>query len=61
MTTIGVQVGECFFWFWLTQVVPDKIHRAIKWLCVRVCDILQSAILQKLRKLLGINAILNTI
>jgi len=27
-------VGECFFWYWLTRVVADKIHRAIKWLCV---------------------------
>ena len=25
---------ECFFWYQLTQVVPDKIHRAVKWLCV---------------------------
>jgi len=22
-------VGECFFWYWLTQVILDKIHRAI--------------------------------
>jgi len=29
-----VWVGECFFWYWLTLVVLDKIHRAVKWLCV---------------------------
>jgi len=29
-----VWVGECFFWCWLTRVVPDKIHRAVKQLCV---------------------------
>ena len=27
-------MGEYFFWYRLTQVVPDKIHRAIKRLCV---------------------------
>jgi len=27
-------VGECSFWYRLTQVVPDKIHRAVKRLCV---------------------------
>jgi len=32
-----VWVGECFFWYLVTQVVPDKIQRAIKWLCVCVC------------------------
>jgi len=32
-TTMSV-VGECFFWYWLTQVVPDKFQRAIKRLCV---------------------------
>ena len=32
-----VWVGECFFWYQLTLVVPDKFHRAIKWLCVCVC------------------------
>jgi len=36
-----VWVGECFFWYQLTRVVPDKLHRAVKWLCVcayvRVC------------------------
>jgi len=30
-------VGECFFWYRLTRVVPDKIHRAVKRLCVCVC------------------------
>ena len=32
-----VWVGECFFWYRLTRVVPDKFHRAVKWLCVCVC------------------------
>ena len=32
-----VWVGECFFWYRLTRVVPDKIQRAVKWLCVCVC------------------------
>jgi len=35
MTTMSV-VGECFFWYRLTRVVPDKFHRAVKWLCVCV-------------------------
>jgi len=35
MTTIGM--GECFFWYWLTRVVPDKIQRAVKQLCVCAC------------------------
>jgi len=29
-------VGECFFWYRLTRVFPDKFHRAVKRLCV-VC------------------------
>jgi len=36
MTTMSV-VGECFFWYRLTRVVPDKFHRAVKRLCVCVC------------------------
>ena len=36
MTTMSV-VGECFFWYRLTRVVPYKIHRAVKRLCVCVC------------------------
>jgi len=32
-----VWVGECFFWYWLTQVVLDKFHRAVKRLCVCCC------------------------
>ena len=28
---------ECFFWYRLTRVVPDKIDRAVKLLCVCVC------------------------
>jgi len=30
-------VRECFFWYRLTRVVPDKFHRAVKRLCVCVC------------------------
>jgi len=41
MTTMRV-VGECFFWYRLTQVFPDKFHRAIKRLCVCVCWIQSS-------------------
>jgi len=26
-------VGECFFWYRLTRVFPDKFHRAVKRLC----------------------------
>ena len=33
MTTMRV-VGECFFWYRLTRVFPDKFNRAVKWLCV---------------------------
>jgi len=36
MTTMRV-VGECFFWYLLTRVFPDKFHRAVKRLCVCVC------------------------
>jgi len=32
MITMSV-VGECFFWYRLTRVVPDKFHRAVKRLC----------------------------
>jgi len=32
-------VGECFFWYRLTRVVPDNVHRAVKWLCVCVCSV----------------------
>jgi len=28
------------FWYWLTRVVPDKVQRAIKWMCICVCVIL---------------------
>ena len=35
MTTMSV-VGECFFWYRLTRVVPDNFHRAVKRLCVCV-------------------------
>jgi len=36
MTTMRV-VGECFFWYRLTRVFPDKFHGAVKRLCVCVC------------------------
>jgi len=36
MTTVSV-VGECFFWYRLTRVVPDNFHRAVKRLCVCMC------------------------
>ena len=36
MTTMRV-VGECFFWYRLTRVFPDKFHRAVKRLCVCMC------------------------
>jgi len=48
MTTMRV-VGECFFWYRLTRVFPDKFHRAVKRLCcvcvcvwwdVKLCSIL---------------------
>ena len=35
MTTMRV-VGECFFWYRLTRVFPDKFYRAVKRLCVCV-------------------------
>jgi len=28
------KMAKCTFWYWLTQVVPDKVQRAIKWLVV---------------------------
>jgi len=37
MTMMRV-VGECFFWYRLTRVFPDKFHRAVKRLCVCVCN-----------------------
>jgi len=35
-----------FFWYQLTRVVPDKIHRAAKRLCVCVCvcDLMKLAV-----------------
>jgi len=35
-----VWVGECFFWYRFTRVIPDKIQRAIKQLCVCVLTML---------------------
>ena len=43
MTTMRV-VGECFFWYRLTRVFPDKFHRAVKRLCVCVCDSLRLSV-----------------
>jgi len=37
-------VGECFFWYRLTRVFPDKFHRAVKRLCGCVCVCLHEAI-----------------
>jgi len=31
------KTAKCTFWYQLTQVVPDKVPRAVKWLCVFVC------------------------
>ena len=31
-----VWVGECFFWYWLTWVVPDKVVLMVV-LCISVC------------------------
>jgi len=31
------KVAKCTFWYQLTGVVPDKIKRVVKWLCVCVC------------------------
>jgi len=41
-------VGECFFWYRLTRVFPDKFHRAVKRLCVCVCSESTSATVSKL-------------
>ena len=26
------KMAKCTFWYWLIQVVPDNVQRAIKWL-----------------------------
>jgi len=31
------KVTKCTFWYQLTQVILDKVQRAVKWLCVCVC------------------------
>jgi len=32
------KMAKCTFWYQLTWVVPDKVQRAVKWLCVKhVC------------------------
>jgi len=28
------KMAKCTFWYRLTWVVPDKVYRAVKWLCV---------------------------
>ena len=30
------KMAKCIFWYQLTRVVPDKVQRAVKWLCVCV-------------------------
>jgi len=30
------KTAKCTFWYQLTRVVPDKVQRAVKWLCVCV-------------------------
>ena len=30
------KMAKCTFWYQLTQIVPDKVQRAVKW-CVCVC------------------------
>jgi len=50
------KMAKCAFWYQLTQVVPDKVQRAVKWLCVcalqytagKVCEILISGLLSKI-------------
>jgi len=31
------KMAKCIFWYRLTRVAPDKVHRAVKWLCC-VCN-----------------------
>ena len=37
-------MGECFFWYWPTRVVPDQ--RVIKQLCVIVMNCTMSGVTQ---------------
>jgi len=30
------KMAKCTFWYQLTRVVPDKVQRAVKWLCACV-------------------------
>jgi len=39
-----VWVGQYFFWYRLTRVVPDWVQRAVKWLCVCVCVITKGTV-----------------
>jgi len=34
------KMAKCTFWFQLNRVVPDKVQRSVKRLCVFVCSIL---------------------
>jgi len=53
MTTMRV-VGECFFWYRLTRVFPDKFHRAVKRLCVVVCGSQLAGLVYKLCRVMHI-------
>ena len=33
---------KCTFWYQLARIVPDKVQRAVKWLCVCVLTVLCS-------------------
>jgi len=35
------KMAKCTLWYQLTQVVPDKVQRAVKWLCVCVFPAVQ--------------------
>ena len=37
------KMAKCTFWYRLTRVVLDKVHRAVKWLCV-LCVCLVTAV-----------------
>jgi len=42
-------MDECFFWYRLTQVVPGKIHRAVKRLYRYVCVLFLSLAIKTLQ------------
>jgi len=37
------KMEKCTFWYELNQVVPDKVQRAVKWLCVLVYPLLTTS------------------